>query len=160
MLNFRKNDYLLPHDTHTYLCVSGVTNVRFSDNLTCFVFIATTVLRFALLPYYRRDHILQFLYISFYYYGQHKITAEFSYCLEAFKVNVLLLSFFFSKKYFGIGLKLLMRMTSLKGMHDWWGLIFRTAIRTMRYNSESRKNVCINERTKLFLPSRHLPAQT
>ena len=32
----------------------GVRNVRFSENLACFVFFETPVLRFALLPYYRR----------------------------------------------------------------------------------------------------------
>ena len=32
----------------------GVRNVRFSENLACFVFLVTLVLRFALLPYYRR----------------------------------------------------------------------------------------------------------
>ena len=38
-------------NTCTY---QGVRNVRFSKNLACFVFIVTPVLRFILLPYYRR----------------------------------------------------------------------------------------------------------
>ena len=33
-------------------------NVRFSENLTCFFFLETPVLRFALLPYYRRNWLL------------------------------------------------------------------------------------------------------
>ena len=32
--NFPKNDHFLPPDTHTY-----VRNVRFSENLLCFVFL-------------------------------------------------------------------------------------------------------------------------
>ena len=35
--NFPKNEHLLPPETHTYVCVSGGKNVRFSKNLACFV---------------------------------------------------------------------------------------------------------------------------
>ena len=35
---FRKTNISYP-DTHTYVCVSGVRNVRFSENLACFVFL-------------------------------------------------------------------------------------------------------------------------
>ena len=37
--NFSKNEPFLPPDTYTYVCLSGVRNVRFSENLTCFVFL-------------------------------------------------------------------------------------------------------------------------
>ena len=37
--NFPKNKHFLPPGTHTYLYVSGVINVRFSENLACFVFL-------------------------------------------------------------------------------------------------------------------------
>ena len=35
--NFAKSESFLPPDT--YVCVSGVRNVRFSENLACFVFL-------------------------------------------------------------------------------------------------------------------------
>ena len=38
----------------TYVCVSRGRNVCFLENLAGFVFFETPVLRFALLPYYRR----------------------------------------------------------------------------------------------------------
>ena len=37
--NFAKSECFLPPDTHTYMCVSGARNVRFSENLACFVFL-------------------------------------------------------------------------------------------------------------------------
>ena len=38
---FSKNEHLLPPDTYTYVRVHirGVRNVRFSENLNCFVFL-------------------------------------------------------------------------------------------------------------------------
>ena len=42
---FRKKEYFL-------------RNVRFSENLKCFIFFQTPTLRFALLRYYRRLHIV------------------------------------------------------------------------------------------------------
>ena len=36
--NFPKNEHFLPPDTNSYVCVSWVRNVRFSENLVCFVF--------------------------------------------------------------------------------------------------------------------------
>ena len=52
--NFPKNEYFLPSDTHTYVCVSGERNVRFFGKfyLLCFLFIS--VLRFAFLSYYQQ----------------------------------------------------------------------------------------------------------
>ena len=38
MPSFPKNEPFLPSDRHTYACVSGGRNVRFSKNLACFVF--------------------------------------------------------------------------------------------------------------------------
>ena len=35
----KKNKYFLPPDTHMYICVLGVRNIRFSENFTCFVFL-------------------------------------------------------------------------------------------------------------------------
>ena len=37
--NFPKNEHSLPPDTHPKMCVSGVRNVRFSENLACSVFL-------------------------------------------------------------------------------------------------------------------------
>ena len=37
--NFPKNEHFLPSDTHTYRPYQGVGNVRFSENLACFVFL-------------------------------------------------------------------------------------------------------------------------
>ena len=42
--NFPQNEHLIPPDTHTYVCLSGVKNVPFSENLACFVFLVTSVL--------------------------------------------------------------------------------------------------------------------
>ena len=42
-------------DEEIFRCAyQGVKNVRFSENSTCLCFLETPVLRFALLPYYRR----------------------------------------------------------------------------------------------------------
>ena len=38
---FPKNEYFLPPDTYTHTDVSGVRNVRFSENLVRFVFLVT-----------------------------------------------------------------------------------------------------------------------
>ena len=41
--NFLKNENFLPPDTHMYTrAYQGVKNVRFSENLTCFVFLKHT----------------------------------------------------------------------------------------------------------------------
>ena len=37
--NFPKKEHFLPADTHTYVCVSGGKNARFSENLAFFVFL-------------------------------------------------------------------------------------------------------------------------
>ena len=51
---FPKNNYFLPPDTHTYVCVSGGKKCLFFGNFGVLCFLETPVLRFALLPYYRR----------------------------------------------------------------------------------------------------------
>ena len=51
---FPKNKHLLPLDTHTYMCVSGGKKCLFFGNFGVLCLLKTPVLRFALLPYYRR----------------------------------------------------------------------------------------------------------
>ena len=48
-----KQTFLTP-DTHTYVCVSGGKKCLFFGNFGTLCFLETPVLRFALLPYYRR----------------------------------------------------------------------------------------------------------
>ena len=57
--NFRKNKHFLPPDTHTYVCVSGGKKCLFFGNFGVLCFLETPVLRFALLPYYRRIMCLE-----------------------------------------------------------------------------------------------------
>ena len=38
-LNFPKNEHFLPPDAHTNVCISGLKNVCFSENLAYFVFL-------------------------------------------------------------------------------------------------------------------------
>ena len=52
---FPKNKQFLPPGTHTYLCVSGGKNCLFFGNFDMHCFLKTPVLRFALLPYSRRN---------------------------------------------------------------------------------------------------------
>ena len=52
--NYSKNEHLLPSDRHTYMFVSEDINVRFFGIFVVLCFLATSVLRFAFLPYYRR----------------------------------------------------------------------------------------------------------
>ena len=49
-----KKKHFLPPDTHTYVCVSGGKTCLFFGNFGVLCFLETPVLRFALLPYYRR----------------------------------------------------------------------------------------------------------
>ena len=58
-LNVPKNKHFLPHDTHTYVCVSGGKRYSFFGKFGVLCFLETPVLRFALLPYYRRICVLQ-----------------------------------------------------------------------------------------------------
>ena len=51
--SFRKK-YFLPPDTHTYVCVSGGKKCSFFGKFGVLCFLETPVLRFALLPDYRR----------------------------------------------------------------------------------------------------------
>ena len=53
--NFPKNKYFLPPDMHTHVCVSGGKKCSFFGKFGVFCFLVTPVLRFALLPYYRRN---------------------------------------------------------------------------------------------------------
>ena len=50
-----ENKYFLPSDTHTYVCVSGGKKCLFFGNFSVLCVLETPVLRFALLPYYRRN---------------------------------------------------------------------------------------------------------
>ena len=43
-----------PPNTHTYVCVSGGKKCSFFGKFGVFCFVETSVLRFTLLPYYRR----------------------------------------------------------------------------------------------------------
>ena len=54
MSNFPKNEHFVPLDTHTYVCVSGGKKCSFFGKFVVFCFLETPVLRFAILPYYRR----------------------------------------------------------------------------------------------------------
>ena len=56
---FPKNKHFLPPDTHTYVCVSGGKKCLFFRNFDMLCFFETPVLRFAILPYYRRIHTLK-----------------------------------------------------------------------------------------------------
>ena len=57
--NFPKNEHFLPRDTCRYKCVSEDKKCSFSGKFDVLCFIVTSVLRFALLPYYRRPGNLQ-----------------------------------------------------------------------------------------------------
>ena len=52
--NFPKSEHFLTPDTHAYVCVSGVKKCSFFGKFGLLCFLETPVLRFALLPYYRR----------------------------------------------------------------------------------------------------------
>ena len=52
--NFPKTNYFLPPDTLTYVCTSGAKKCSFFGKFDLLCFFETPVLRFALLPYYRR----------------------------------------------------------------------------------------------------------
>ena len=58
--NFPKNEHFLHPDTHTFVCVSGGKKCSFFGKFGVLCFLETPVLRFALLPYYRRFAILTF----------------------------------------------------------------------------------------------------
>ena len=52
--NFPKNERFLPPDTHTCVCVPGGKKRLFFGKFGVLCILVTSVLRFALLPYYRR----------------------------------------------------------------------------------------------------------
>ena len=54
--SFPKNEHFLPSDRHTYVCVSGVEKRSFFGKFGVLCFLVTSVLRFALLPYYRQTY--------------------------------------------------------------------------------------------------------
>ena len=54
--NFPKIEHFLPPDTHTYVYVSGGKKCSFFGKFGVLYFLETPVFRFALLPYYRRNH--------------------------------------------------------------------------------------------------------
>ena len=58
--NSPKNEHFLPPDTHTNVCVSGGKKCSFFGKFGVLCFLETPVLRFTLLPYYRRFVILTF----------------------------------------------------------------------------------------------------
>ena len=52
--NFLKNEHFLPPDTHTNVCVLQGKKCSFFGKFGVLCFLETPVLRFTLLPYYRR----------------------------------------------------------------------------------------------------------
>ena len=50
-----KNEHFLPHDTHMYVSISGGKKYSFFGKFSVLCFLEKPVLRFALLPYYRRN---------------------------------------------------------------------------------------------------------
>ena len=54
MSKFLKNEHFLLPDTHTHVCISGGKKWLFFGKFYVLFFLETPVLRFALLPYYRR----------------------------------------------------------------------------------------------------------
>ena len=53
--NLPRNENLLSPDTHTYVCVLGGKKYSFFQKFGVFCFLEALVLRFALLPHYRRN---------------------------------------------------------------------------------------------------------
>ena len=53
--NFPKNEHFLPPDMHTYVCVSGGEKCSIFGKFGMLCFLVTSVLRFALLPYYGKS---------------------------------------------------------------------------------------------------------
>ena len=53
--NFPKNEHFLPPDMHTYVCVSGGKKCSIFGKFGMLCFLVTSVLRFALLPYYGKS---------------------------------------------------------------------------------------------------------
>ena len=54
--NFPKNERFLHPNTQLRMCVSGVKKCPFFEKFDMHCFLVTVVLRFPLLPYYRRTH--------------------------------------------------------------------------------------------------------
>ena len=54
-VKFSENEHFLPPDNHMYMCVSGGKKCSFLGKFDVLCFLEILVLRFALLPYYRRN---------------------------------------------------------------------------------------------------------
>ena len=52
--NLSKNKHFLPPDNAHMCACGGVTNVRFSENLACFVFLLPSFLTYTFSPYHRQ----------------------------------------------------------------------------------------------------------
>ena len=60
--NVSKSEHFLPPDTHTYVCVSTGKKCLFYGKFGELCFLETPILRFTLLPYYRRISIARDLF--------------------------------------------------------------------------------------------------
>ena len=58
--NIPKNEHFLPPDTHTYVCVLVGKKCSLFGKFGVLCFLVTSVLRFGLLPYFRRNVKLKF----------------------------------------------------------------------------------------------------
>ena len=58
--NFPENQYFLPPDTHTCVCISGGKKCFFFRQFDVICFLVTSILRFASLPYYQQIESLIF----------------------------------------------------------------------------------------------------
>ena len=70
--NFPKNKHFLPTDAHTYVCASGGKKCSFFGKFGVLCFPGTPILRFALLPYYRRAMDVSSSYLSHHKIGNQK----------------------------------------------------------------------------------------
>ena len=101
--NFPKSKHFVPSDTHTYVCVSVGKKYSFFGKFSVLYFLETTVLRFALLPYYRRHSDLQAkrsINVSSLYYEQiYRNCVNFSPSMNSWLKNVLSLFRYLIWKY-------------------------------------------------------------
>ena len=76
MPNFPKNDYFLPLDKHTYVCVLGGKKCLFIGRFGVLCFLEAPAMRFALLPYYRRFVQNSYCYLLDYRVGLNVVAIE------------------------------------------------------------------------------------